>query len=183
MACPVHPTFRGPASRCVQCNAFEAKLLMLGPRTPSEYASLQRAHNIPVDAPMMAFVSVDGGVVQHVVYAVAKEIRRKKLGPAHVSTFFANQPEYAAWAYRNAAGSLSQYIQAVGNSCIKAATPLGMHDTESIESFVRAQGIKGVRIDMIAAEYDAAFGDMVQLLAKKRLLSTETHVWHASVLI
>lgn len=177
MNCPYHHDLHNFVVPCIQCKTFEKKLMMLGPRTEKEYLSLLKIHRIKNDV-KFSFVTKRDNVCEHVVYTFAKKIFLEKGNPVNVFSCFPNDPAHALWILRNANEKLSNYIQVIGRSTVKAKSPLGIYNKDSLENKILSNGIKGTRVDIIVGEYDKAFCDLETLVAEKKIVTTTTHVWH-----
>lgn len=178
MSCPKHTAGVGSCNLCTNYKRYEAKILLMGPRTVNQHKDIADSFNVPP----FTFCIVRNQKVYHKLHYLAEDIYvncrenvdiLKETGSAKDTHTFFEEMKH---------DFLKSKIQLVPGrkNVVRAKTRLGILNCNSLTAYVKNQGIRGVSIMDICAEYENAYLDVQLLIKKGEFWETNNCVWHES---
>ena len=178
MPCSLHSLKVASCPECTAGYLLEKNILSLGPRSRRQFADLRakfKAKRIPSDIQLYKHLFC------HRLHRLALYISEHAVEATDVADLPAKPHIKALMTRATTDPFVLSKVQFVALKRVRAKTPLGMFDENTLEAGILRANIKGCKIISVAAEYAEACIDVAKLIALKKVFTDNITVWHADV--
>lgn len=178
MPCKRHSLKVASCPDCTGEYLLEENVLSLGPRTRSQFASLRakfKATRIPPNIQLYKHRFC------HRLHRLALHIAEHVLDATNVADLPAQPHIKALMTPSTTDDFVNGRVQFVGHNQVRAKTPLGMFDIDSLQKGILRANIRGCKMVELASEYAQACADVAQLIDVKIVFTDNFTVWHSDV--
>lgn len=150
-------------------------MLNLGPRTKQQFESLNKTLKVNRIPPS---VQLFRSKYCHLLHRLALYIAENVVDPQSVASLPASEVTLALLRSRRRDPFVENKVQFLPSDCVRAKTPLLMHNLATLEEGILKANIKGHKLVDLAAEYAAACADVALLVQQNKIFTDTVTCWH-----